>query len=262
MKKGKVKYIVIIVVLILYCILMYALFGAEEQKRRETSATVLVSNAAIWNYSGGEFTNITRQSTISELNWQKFTVYIDNELFGDYSVWYDDRWYLFDDNQQAVTYQGNFLAYQADFDMKIMPFEVQEITNYQYVDQVLEEYNLTATGGYTLTNYYTIDLDQDGEDEEFYAVSNCFMDIDVGFPDTYFSFLFMVDDGKVTMLYEETGQNQAVNGTQPIIYSVLDIDNDSNYEMIVMGYKYSVQLPYVMLYKYEDDTLKLEFSNQ
>ena len=261
MKKGKVKYIVIIVILVIYCVLMYLAFGVDETKRRETAATLLIGDSAIWNYSGGSFTNITSQSTISSFDWQEFTVYVDNQLLGNYSVWYDDRWYLFDEGQNAVDYQGNLFAYKADFDMNILPFTVQEISDYRYVEQVLSEYGIT-TPGYTVDNYYAIDLDQDGVDEEFYAVSNCFMDIDIGFPDEYFSFLFMVDDGVITMLYEETGQNQAVNGTQPIIYSVLDIDNDSNYEMIVMGYKYSVQLPYVMLYKYEDGTLKLEFSNQ
>ena len=73
---------------------------------------------------------------------KNFIVYVDNEYFGNYSVWLDDQWYLFDDNRNAVTYQGNLFAYQADFDMDILPFTTVDITDFTYVNQVLKEYDL------------------------------------------------------------------------------------------------------------------------
>lgn len=260
MKKGKVKYIVIIVILIIYCVGMYLIFGVSETKERNTTTTLLVGDSTVWNYSSRDWMNVTNQQLLSDVNWQKFKIYVDNEYFGNYSVWLDDRWYLFDDDRNAVTYQGNLFAYDADFDMDILPFTTSQITDYTYVNQVLKEHNLNTDTAYTLATQSSFDFDKDGVNETFYMVSNVFA-IDF-FPETYFSFVFMVDNNQIYMLYEDVDKNEGVNGCKPNLYTVADVDNDDQYELILMCSKYSNQIPIMMLYEFRDNAFKIAISNQ
>lgn len=260
MKKGKFKYVVIIVIVIIYGIAMYLAFGVNETKERKTTATLLVGNSAVWNYSSRDWMNLNTPSLVSSLNWQKFNVYVDNEYLGKYLVWQDEQWYLFDDSRNAVSYQGNFLAYKADFDMDVVSFPTTDITNFTYVNQVLEKYGFSTNQEYTLSTVSSIDFDKDGELEEFYVVSNVFpLDF---VPDKYFSFVFMVDDQKIYMLYEDVDITESFNGCKPNVYAVADVDNDQDYELILNCAKYSNQTPVTMLYEFRDDRFEIEISNQ
>ena len=46
MKKGKFKYIVIILILVIYAVCMYLAFGVSETREREASTTILVGKKA------------------------------------------------------------------------------------------------------------------------------------------------------------------------------------------------------------------------
>lgn len=260
MKKGRMKYIVIIIVLIIYGVFMYLFFGIDESRERRASTTLLIGDSTVWNYSARDWMNVTNQQSLSSLDWQKFHVYVDNEYFGNYSVWLDDKWYLFDDNRNAVNYQGDLFAYQADFDMDVLPFTLSDIDDFSYVNQVLEEYELSSNASYTLANMTSFDFDKDGVLEDFYFVSNVFA-TDF-FPDKYFSFVFMVKSGKIYMLYEDVDQNDGTNGCRPQLYTVADVDDDRSYELIVECSRYSVQEPVIMLYEFLDDEFKITISNQ
>ena len=260
MKKGKLKYIVLIVILIVYGVVMYLAFGVNESKERAASTTLLVGDSTVWNYSSRDWMNINTPSLLSNLNWQKFKVYIDNQYFGKYSVWKDDRWYFFDNNKNAVSYQGHLFAYKADFDMDLVDFSTTNITDYSYVHQVLEEHGIDSQSSYTLENVSKVDFDKDGVLEEFYIVSNVFA-TDF-FPEKYFSFVFMVDNGNIYMLYEDVDTNEGVNGCKPSLYTVADFDNDQDYELIISCAKYSNQAPLTMLYEFHKNKFEIAISNQ
>ena len=260
MKKGKLKYIIIITVLIVYAVVMYLAFGVSETRERKATTTLLVGNSAVWNYSSRNWFNMNTSSLLSTLNWQKFNIYVNNQYFGKYLVWQDDQWYLFDNNRNAISYDGNLFAYQADFDMDILNFTTNNITDYTYVNQVLQEHGFDTNVNYTLATVSDVDFDKDGIAEEFYIVSNVFA-IDF-FPDKYFSFVFMVDNNKIYMLYEDVDTNEGVNGCKPSLYTVADVDNDKEYELILTCAKYSNQTPLTMLYEFRDDAFEIEISNQ
>ena len=232
---------------------MYLAFGVSENKAKKTATTILVGDSAVWNYSSREWMNVSSKSLLSSFNWQEFNVYIDNKYFGNYLVWQDEKWYLFDKNRQAVSYQGNLFAYKSDFNMDVLSFTTRAVTDFSYAKKVLEEHQLDSNSSYTLANVSSIDFDKDGQNEDFYVISNVFaMDF---FPDKYFSFVFMVKNNKIYMLYEDVDQNDGVNGCKPNLYTVADVDNDSKYELILTCSKYSNQIPVTMSVSYTHLTL-------
>lgn len=261
MKKGRLKYIIIIVIIAVYGIGMYLVFGVDESRERRATTTLLIGDETVLNYTSRQWLNVTSQELLSSINWQDFNVYIDNEYFGNYLVWRDDRWYLFNQNREAVSYQGNdFFAYKAGFEMDVLPFQTTQITDFSYVNQVLENHGLASNPSYTLTEFSSFDFDKDGVNEDFYIVSNVFA-TDF-FPDQYFSFVFMVDNNSIYMMYEDVDQNDGVSGCKPNLYTVADVDDDRDYEIVLMCSKYSNQTPVVMLYEFQDNAFKIEISNQ
>lgn len=258
MKKGKFKYIVLILLLIIYAAAMFLAFGVDEVKERKAATTIVLGDGVVWDYSSRSWLNFNTPQLIEDINWKKFNVYVDNEKFGNYSIWIDDKTYLFDDNREAVNYQGNLFAYRAEYLIDVIPFSSQDITDYSYVNKVLEEHGVESKQ-FTLANVTYVDFDQDGEDEAFYIVSNVFAT--EFFPDRYFSYVFMVDNEKIYMLYEDSDTNTGVNGCKPALYTIGDFDYDKDNELILSCAKYSNQTPIFMLYEFQNNAFRIEISN-
>lgn len=259
MKKGRSKYIIIIIILLIYLLGMYLLFGVDEVKKNKVTTTLLIGNSSVWNYSGRKWSNVTNNQLLSSLDWQKFMVYINSEKLGNYYLWNDDKWYVFDDDKKALSYSGLFFAYKADFDMKVLKYETKQIIDFTYVNEVLSKYNLISSVNYTVSTITSVDFNQDGVNEDFYVISNVFSEEQV---DKYFSFVFMVKNEKIYMLYEDVDNNDGVNGCKPYINLVADVDNDKKNELVLTCARYSNQLPIDMLYKFEEDAFKIVISNQ
>lgn len=256
----KTRYIVLFVILAIYIFVMYYFLGADNLKKEKYSTTILVGDSTVWNYSDKRWLNITKNSTLKKLDWQEFTVYLDNKKAGNYLLWHDDKWYLFDKNKKAVPTTGSLLAYRSNYDLKIKDFTVTDITEPSYVKQVLEENNLSFSSKLTASSLTSFDIDNDQINEEFYVISNAFAD-DFN-PDTIFSIVFMVKEGKVYYLYNDISPNTTNNGCKPYLNSFIDVDNDNKYEVIVSCGRYSVEKSVEMLYKLTDEGFKILISNQ
>lgn len=260
MKKKK-RYIVILVGLAVYVVIMLLALGDDLQIPSKDELTLIVEDSTIWSYSEGKWLNITNEKTVESLNWLDYNVYIDNKKIGDYYLWNDDsNWYIFDDNKQAISKDGTLLAYRSNYDIKIKNFSSQEIRNYYHVTKVLQDNNLNVPSSYELATQTTLDIDNDGQKETFYFVSNAFP-IE-GNPDKVFSFVFMVKNSEIYPIYSEIDKNEGVNGCRPFLTAVLDIDKDNKYEMVISCRKYSIQKPVVMLYKLTEEGFKIIISNQ
>lgn len=260
MKINK-RYTIIIAILVIYLIIFFAVFGYENYKKGKLSATLLIGDSTVWKYSDNSWTNITKNTSIDELSWQEYNVFEDNKYKGNYQLWYDDsKWYAFEEDKSAVQIEGEFLAYQANYDLNVKSFETKTISNNTYVHQVLTENGLSTASQLTVNNVIQIDIDNDGVLEEFYIISNAFA-LDF-YPDTIFSIVFMVKDGQIYSMYTNIEDAKYGNSCKPYIRTFLDIDKDDTHEVIVSCGKYSVQTPEDMLYQLTNEGFKLLISNQ
>lgn len=260
--RDKKVYIVLLIILGVFFVSMFLIFGLSNIKSAKDSATIIVGDSTVWNYNNKKWLNLTTQKSISKLNWQKFNVYVNNEEFGQYSLWHDDKWYAFDDNKNAVMLEGSIFAYKSNFDMKIVRFEENEIDDRTYVDYVLEENNLSLSSKFTASYKTSIDFDNDGKSEEFYLISNAFpLDFD---PEMIFSIVFMVKNERVYYLYNDISEHRSFNGCKPFFTSFLDVDNDKYHELILSCAGYSTSNQVDMLYKFnkDEDAFKIVISNQ
>lgn len=258
MKKG--RYIVLIIILICYLLIMFFTVGKDNLIKKNRTTKIIVGDDTVWELSKNTWyflnTNIDRKN----LNWQEFNVYVSNEKIGKYYLWYNDNWYLFNKNKEAINYEGELLAYQSNYDIEIKNFEAIPITDYTHVRKVLSENNLELDSELTQSLVVDIDFDNDNVEEHFYVISNVFS-LDTT-PSKVFSIVFMVKEEKIYMLYNSIEENKGLNGCKPYINYILDVDNDNENELILSCGRYSNQPPIDMLYKFKDDKFDIIISNR
>jgi len=258
--RKKSTYIILLVVIVVFFVVMFLAFGVSNIKRGKYATTLIVGDDTVWTYNNKHWMNVTKQSTLKKINWNKFNVYLDNKEFGQYYLWHDDKWYAFDEKKNAVILNGELLAYNSNYKIKINNFNQNDITDRTYVNYVLEQNDLSPSSQTTTEYVVDYDFDKDGVEEQFYVISNVFaMDFD---PETSFSIVFMVKDEKVYYLYNDISKNRSYNGCMPYITSFLDVDNNNVDEMILSCARYSVNGVVKMLYTFENGEFKIVISNQ
>ena len=259
--RKKSTYIVLLVSLIAFFLVMFLVFGLDNIKKEKYATTLLVGDDTVWTYSNKKWNNISKVTTIKDLSWKKFNVYNDNKKVGNYYLWRDeDRWYAFDDKKNAIPMSGEFFAYDANYDIDVSDFTEEEITDRTYVNQVLEENDLSPSSKTSTEYMIRFDYDNDGVEEEFYLISNVFA-LDFT-PETSFSIVFMVKNDQVYYIYKDISTNRIYNGCMPYFTTFLDSDDDGNYEFVLSCARYSVSGVVKMLYKNEKGEFKILISNQ
>ena len=111
MKKGKKKYLIFIAIVIVYVIITCFFYV----KRKNDYINIVVRDDVVWSYQNKKWEKISLEKTdeIEKLNWTKFVIYSDGKKLGKYNLWYDEKWYAFNDNNKAINYDGELFAYQS-----------------------------------------------------------------------------------------------------------------------------------------------------
>lgn len=256
--KSKKVYITLIIILIVFFLLMYFLIGKDSIEKSKQNLVILTSEDTAFSYSNNTWENI--RDVGDRFNWQKFSIYFNQEYKGNNYIWHDDKWYVFDDEKQAINDTGNLLAIKTNYHVEIAKFSTVLNTNSLYVDEVLKEHGIEPTLDFTVNTITEVDLDNDGRDEDIYIVSNMFpIDFE---PDLLFAYVFMVKDNKIYMIYESSMEADYYSGCQPYINSIIDVDNDNNYEILLSCSPYSTQKNTDILYKLDKDKFKILISNE
>lgn len=227
-KEKKVGIVIIVIVLILFFVLFFFFGGVDSFKNRKDQSIILVGNKTYWEYKDKHFTNIT--SNISSLYWKDYVVYINNEKYGVYKLWHDDKWYLYDKDRNAVTYDGNFLAISSNYDIKPVDYTLNNVSSDKYINKVLKDYNI-KTDNFTVRNKIDIDIDNDNTKDSIYLISNV-LPIDK-YEKYRFSIVFMVKNDIIYTVFSDVQNESNARGCKPYIDAFIDVDNDKKLEIIM-----------------------------
>lgn len=257
---NKKVYIVLFVILIVFFAVMFLLFGVDNIQQDNYNATLIVGNNTTWTYKDRRWLYLRNNTSTQEYNWTKFHVFENNEDKGMYYLWHDDKWYVFDDNKNAVPMNGNLIAYQANYNMSILSFQEENVDDYTFVQRALQEHNLSTSSKFSSIYKVRIDYDGDSILEDFYIISNAFA-LDFN-PDVTFSIAFMVKDNMIYYLYQDVSSNAGLNACKPFYQSFIDTNHDDIYEVVLSCGKYSASEQVDMLFQFIEGEFKLLISNQ
>lgn len=253
-------YVVLIICILVFFAVMFLSFSLPNILKNRFQTTLIVGNHTVLSYRDQKWNLITDWKEKQELNWKKFQVYMDNEKKGEYYLWHDDKWYAFDDEKNSIPMVDNFLAYDANYDVSVLPFKEEKIQNTMYVANVLKKYHISLSSKLTNATLVSVDFDHDGIVEDFYAVSNAFSLENE--PETVFTFAFMVKNETIYMIYEDVRTEDYFGACKPFFTSFLDADNDQNYELIFSCGRYSVEEQLDVLYEFSKESFKKVISNE
>ena len=257
---SKKVYIILLVILLVFGLVMFLLFGVRNIREESFASTVIVGDNTTQIYNQNKWIYLRNRTSLEKLNWKEYHVFLDNKEKGDYLLWHNDKWYTFDKDKNAVNLDGKFIAYSANYKMKVLDFIEDDVDDNTYVKQVLQENGLSTSSQFSSIYKVSLDYDSDNQDEDFYIISNAFpIDFE---PDVTFSIAFMVDNNTVYTLYSNIGDNMGFNGCKPFYHSFIDTNDDNVYEIILSCGQYSVEEQIDMLYQFINGEFKLLISNQ
>ena len=168
MSKNKKIIIIMLVVLAVYALIMFLVVGGTKKfNKTNNQITIIMGDNATFTYNGSFWTYVEFETTYDKLNWLKYDVYENNELLGNYSMWHNDKWYIFDgdeEHRKPVTVTEDFIALRADTSIKLTPFESKKIVDYSYVNAVLDSYGIEASY-LTVDEVVSIDIDNDWKNQ-------------------------------------------------------------------------------------------------
>lgn len=241
MKKIEGRYKIAFVILVLYIGLMIYLFGAKIFSPKPKTY-LLIGSTAQWKFDGSSWKNI--ESDEKDLYaWKNYDVFVDRKKFGNYKVTFSEKkWYLFENNRTPVNYQGDFLGIRSNRPYKVADFETEEVTTQDlpYIEKVLEDNGLKTNQSYTDSYKAVYDIDSDGKEETIYVISNMFP-LDFA-PSNVFNFVFVVDNGKIRMVYKTIDAfTNMYNHCKIRLHYLVDTDDNGKYEIILNCNYYSTQ---------------------
>ena len=260
--KKKTRYIVLLVMLLAYFAVLFLVYGKDHLKKEKEETVIIIGNNTIWKKEKQKWRTLKSVSDKKDLGWKLYDTYIDSKKIGKYYLWNDNtEWYLFDKKKSAYNYQGELLAYRANYKIPVKSFTTEAVTDYTYLDKLLSDNNLSNTGNPTVSNSIKVDIDNDGIDEKFYVFSNIFS-VDEILPENSYSFVLLEKESKTYMMYSYTDEFVGLSGCQPFINYLIDIDEDDNYEIVLTCSQYDELPPINTLYKFDKNKFIEIIDNQ
>lgn len=257
----KKKYLILISIIIVYFLVLFLFIGKDKIKSSKREVTIVLDHDTVFKLKGTSWKNASSEIEKKDLDWTEFNVFVNHENLGKYYLWYDEKWYLFDKDKKPYNYEiGSFLAIQSNDEIKVLNFTPSTPEDMTYIKQALKENNITWVEDFSVNNLYQIDFDNDGTIENFYAISNAFLENAPS--NQVFSIVFMEKNGQINYLYKSIDENNGQNSCKPYLNTVIDLTGDNTYEIILSCGYFSIEPRHDMLFTYQNHEFNLVLSNQ
>lgn len=189
-----------------------------------TDNYLLVDNYLLWHEKGGKWYQETDVN--NNLMKQKFTVLTGEDKYTAYKVQYvDSSWYFFDKNYNEL--DNDFrIAYSGDLKLNLTNYEVEyyESSDDVFIKKVAKPESKSQFEAYRQSvNKVTYDIDNDGTLETLYTINSFSFDVKSYDFDSY---MFIVKNDKIVSKIKSSKTFSLIE--------ILDLDNDSNNEIIVL----------------------------
>lgn len=251
--RSKKSFIILGIVFVLYLLVLFVFIPLGNKDRENQYITYLIVGSNVkWQYEDGKW-NVMEDEN-KKIGYNRYECYANQKYLGNYSLSsYQNKWYLFDRNNDSIDYEGVLFAYYSKSEMTVSEEKAQQIdiAGQTYLTEYLEE------KGVSLHNYtnlvvnkmYHMDFDGDGKKEKLYLASN-FRDQNV--EGKVFSIVFYEKNGGIHIIKEKIEQKDA-GMLLPYydIIAVFDFKNDGKYEFIMQDVPFSRGDPKFTLYQLE-----------
>ncbi len=219
-----IKYVIIIGVIILGYIFIAFLANGNNVLDNKTDY-IVIGNSLIYKRNGKNLVQL--DEVPSDISDQKFTVYSGTNKIENVKLQYsNNEWYFFDEDYNQIEANDFKVAFTGN-DVKAANYTVgyYDGMHGDVLEDLLSKNELSLNSTFEkFTSYYEFDFDDDGEDERIYTTTNVSLSEAA---DKYYSAIYMVKNDNLSQVISS-------NSNKPYsVYSILDIDNDGKWELVV-----------------------------
>ena len=220
----KRTYITIGIITAIYTVLMIFFYYVYIY----INVTVIFDPDNILKYDGSSW----RVSDKLDSLYENYNVYSNYELLGNYSIRHSlssKRWSVYDKSNKKITTE-NIFAYKGNKKMSLIPFYEEELP-YEY-ENVLKSYldskGIAISLEQCYSNFYEIDLNNDGVKEQIITVSNKAESSSL----LAFDAVIINNGGKTTEVkFKSDKSDKWYNVGYTYLYKIIDIKEDGKYEL-------------------------------
>lgn len=222
----KKKNIIGIIILIIIFVVLIITFIIKINKNavvnvKKEDKYIMLNESLLWKKDGLSWTQLS--SVPSNFTEMKFNLYYGTSVKKNVNInQAKNTWYYFDNNYNEIKY-NDIRGVSLNYNLSFPNYEIELVNeNDNIVSKILNKLNISKKGYYNVYKV-NLDFDKDGVIETLYTMYNYVFDqIDYDFT----SIFFMVKDNQITQIIEQD--------KWPYDFiSVLDIDNDKKYEVIM-----------------------------
>ena len=220
MKKSSI----IVVIIVIYLLTMLFVFNILPSIMY---TTIVLENNVKWQYKNHKWVNYNSDDTLTG-----YRVFNPNngEYIGKYDIKYSNKNWLIKENKSFKLYEKAMLASKSS-KLQVYGYKIELATNTTDMNKILEKAGLKKAGDLTIRYQIKVDVNNDGNDEILYGLSN--MD---EIQENQFFVLGINDNGKYYVIKKNTGRMVPSFN----IYAIIDVDGDSNLELIIEESSYSM----------------------
>lgn len=256
MDKNKIKIIIGCVVLIIAIILRLVLYsGSSSQNNEDFTETkyFFVDNYVAFSYKNNSIKYLSYDDEGILKN--KFNVYSDGNYLGNYYVRkMPSGLKLVDDNNNFVDYSGYLIgsSYYDSTRVSNIITDTNILGASSIANNILKQENISTTYSVETTNFirYSVDINNDGLNEYIYLLSSKPLMSDIEY-----SILFTYENDEYNVISKEVNTSSA--GYQLTIVGLLDINNDSQLDMVIAKSKFGHDIECYEIYKSNNKNFKL-----
>lgn len=262
-KKNNTPYIFVLVLLGVFFLIIFFTVGLDNLKNRNKKLYLIVDQSSVWEYGKTKWKNVDRQNYL-EYNWKKCKYYEDGNFIDDqYLVYTNNKWYIFDSNKDAIIPNSRFLAVGGGKKVSVKKNQMIDTdqSDQPVIERVLRENSISDYENFVTKSKFVMDLDGDHDDEVLYVLSNMFS-TDFS-PSKVYNLVFVKDKDSILYIYKDIDQlDNMYNNCKVYLNNILDVDQDSKYEIIIGCGYYSTSGVKNNMYTLKNKEYKLLISNR
>ena len=218
-----------IVVLFIGLYVIFALFLNDNSSVSDSGSYLYVGDYLVWEYENGNFFQLTKVS--EDVQKHDYIIYDGlTKKEAKMAQYNNNTWYFFGDDYSDISINDFRIAYTGlkdDITLVDYSLEMYDSSDNDYIAQVNNTKNEEELSAFRASLIKTkVDLDNDGKEEVLYTMSSHSSEKPMTDYDMM-SYLFVVDDGKVSVINKSEGLNPFT------IIEILDLDDDGINDFIV-----------------------------
>ena len=214
---------IVLIVLFVLLFIIYNYFSTkkEDLTAKDDSKYIMLNESLLWQKKGNKFVQL---NSIPENFFDyKFTLYHGLQKEKNITVELNDTFYTYFDKNYNEQKYTDFRGISRNYALNFPNYKIEmDESNNTYINKLLDKYGYKKTQNY-YSYYVTLDFDKDGTEETLYTSTN--YEFNSNNNDCH-SLFYMVKNDKIVSVIEKDELPYS-------FVSVLDIDNDKEYEVIM-----------------------------